>query len=258
MKALYLQHDSNTRQDEKIGPLLSRYGNWGYGVWWSINELLRISDCYRLPYTDDEITDLAFYLHEDEVLDVKELIDFCIERGLYEKKDGYFWSDRCQRDAAWSDRKHEQTKEAGRARARQMLSTRANAPPDAAAQEEKIIQDKKTKDKKNSGASEYVATLCEAIQKAGYMPTAMQFERDIIPLARDFEAAGKPLEWIADAATETVAKKAGHHNYMLNILRRWLAQGRNGEQNGTGTVAGDGDAIEKLRQAGQQRAGSKG
>ena len=91
MESLYLKHDIDCREDEKIIRLLRIKGFEGYGIYWMINEFL-FKHNGKMFITS--IPDIAYQTRIDESV-VKDIIE---NYGLYKIKDGQFYSDRLLED----------------------------------------------------------------------------------------------------------------------------------------------------------------
>ena len=86
-KVHYFKHESNARNDEKLLAVRRDYGMEGYGVYWSIVEMLREADEYSLP-TDYHY--IAWELHVAEEL-IKHIVE---DYDLFIVEDGCFYSER--------------------------------------------------------------------------------------------------------------------------------------------------------------------
>lgn len=81
----YFSHDYNARNDIKLKNLTMKHGLEGIGLYWCIIEMLYENEG-RL--SEDEIQIIAF-----DVRTTKELINSVIDDfGLFERRDGYFFS----------------------------------------------------------------------------------------------------------------------------------------------------------------------
>lgn len=81
----YFSHDASAFRDPKIAKLRRKYGLEGYGAFWAVVEALRVSDGYRmsLQFIQDFLDDIGAK---------REIFDYFFECGLFEKEDGYFFS----------------------------------------------------------------------------------------------------------------------------------------------------------------------
>ena len=95
--ALYFKFDANAHDDLKIKVLRNKYGWEGYGWFWFIISQLRMSANYELEYSNEtfEALSVDMGVEEDKV---KDYIDFCISRRLFNSEDGVFFSPRLNRD----------------------------------------------------------------------------------------------------------------------------------------------------------------
>jgi len=99
--AYYFSHDSNARNDVKIVALRRRYGMEAYGAYWCLIEILREQDNYKIDL--DLIDDIAYELHVDNL---REIIAFCVERGLLaEDADSIYSPSLLRRMESWEEAK---------------------------------------------------------------------------------------------------------------------------------------------------------
>lgn len=84
--AYYFSHDSNARNDEKILSLRMDLGMEGYGIFWSIIEMLRDSNNYKMRTHYERI---AFELHVNSETVKKVINDY----ELFTIEDDYFFSE---------------------------------------------------------------------------------------------------------------------------------------------------------------------
>ncbi len=97
--AYYFSHDSNALTDPKILSMRCDYGLEGYGLYWAILEMLRNESTYKL--TLNKNTYRAIKMQTNTNIDVEKFIDDCINEykdsesgdGLFNSKDGVFWSE---------------------------------------------------------------------------------------------------------------------------------------------------------------------
>lgn len=82
-------HDATAFNDPKIIRLRQKYGFEGYGVFWAVVEKLRLCQGYQFNYSDLDV--LSFELHI-EFEKLREILDFCIEIGLFVLSDDVFYS----------------------------------------------------------------------------------------------------------------------------------------------------------------------
>jgi len=86
--AYYFSHDANSRNDVKCVKLRREMGMEGYGIFWSIIEILREATDYQLQKSC--IDDIAFSLHVTPEKVTRIITDF----ELFETTDQLFWSPR--------------------------------------------------------------------------------------------------------------------------------------------------------------------
>jgi hypothetical protein len=75
--AYYFSHDSNARNDEKILDLRSDYGYEGYGIYWSIIEVMRDSTGYKLDKNKINALSIAINVSKDLLT---KFVDDCINK----------------------------------------------------------------------------------------------------------------------------------------------------------------------------------
>jgi len=98
-ETFYFSHDYNTRSDEKIIKLLRKYGMAGYGIFWTIVEMLYNNDnSLKVDYDD-----LAYELRIDAKI-IKSIIN---DFGLFVMNDGYFGSESIERRLSERDKRSE-------------------------------------------------------------------------------------------------------------------------------------------------------
>lgn len=107
--AYYFSHDSNSRNDEKILSLRMKLGMEGYGIYWSIIEMLRDSTDYRMQTQCGRI---AYELHTDSETIQCVLNDF----GLFETDTEYFWSESLLRRMEIKEEKSNKARESAKVR----------------------------------------------------------------------------------------------------------------------------------------------
>ena len=110
----YIKLDVNTFEDPKVKLLIKNYNLRGFGSWIRVVLILRNESDRRLEYSDFVWEALSVDL-EWAAIDVKTFIDDCIDKfKLFTKEDGYFYSERLNRDVAFLEERREQKRTAGR------------------------------------------------------------------------------------------------------------------------------------------------
>lgn len=110
MGATYFSHDEDARNDPKVTKLRAKYGMEGYGCYFAMLEMFSSESGHSLDYSQEQFEAIAYDLRCG--IDVKNLIDKCIEVGLFCTDGERFWSDSFNRrfDAAaekarrWSEK----------------------------------------------------------------------------------------------------------------------------------------------------------
>lgn len=114
--AYFFSHDSNARHDPKILKMRSVYKLEGLGLYWSIIEMMREQDDYKLPITNGSLPAYAFDLHCEESL-LNQYINDCIEKfNLFQTDGDNIWSLSLLRRMEGYDRKSDQAREAANIR----------------------------------------------------------------------------------------------------------------------------------------------
>lgn len=114
--AYYFSHDSNARYDPKILAMRSAFGMEGYGRYWSLIEILRDEDGYKLKKTKHLYDALAMQMQCDRNA-AQEYVDACInEFGLLHEDDNYIWSDSLINRMDNKDKKSEKARQAAQKR----------------------------------------------------------------------------------------------------------------------------------------------
>jgi uncharacterized protein YdaU (DUF1376 family) len=78
----YFSHDYDAREDEKIQNLIFKYGMEGYGIYWSIIEMLYKNDGYMQTHYER----IAYVLHTD----IKKIENIIKDFGLFEINENAF------------------------------------------------------------------------------------------------------------------------------------------------------------------------
>lgn len=90
-KKAYFSHDAETRSDPKIIALMSKYHWKGYGLFWGLCELLRISPNYEHP---TNYANLCKYFQFRSELIMRSIIN---DFGLFQIRAGMFYSESMKR-----------------------------------------------------------------------------------------------------------------------------------------------------------------
>jgi hypothetical protein len=101
--APYFAHDADARNDPKMVDLTAKYGMAGRGRWWTLVEILRSQDGYRLPMKPYVAHMLAseWMLGEEEAKQF--LVDLTNEFDLIHSDSEWMWSERLIRRMARLD-----------------------------------------------------------------------------------------------------------------------------------------------------------
>ncbi len=113
--AFFLKLDANTLEDPKIKVLFKHYGVQGFGQYIVTILKLRNEDKHRLEYCDFTFEALGLDFGCDKVEEVQKFIDDCIKKfNLFKLEDGFFFTERLNRDMARLEEKRELNRTAGR------------------------------------------------------------------------------------------------------------------------------------------------
>jgi len=93
----YFSHDSNARNDERILMLRSKYKWEGYGIYWSLIEMMFENEETKLSHSKIEGISGAYNI---DITLLKNIIDFCINEQLFESDNSCFWSNSLRRRKA--------------------------------------------------------------------------------------------------------------------------------------------------------------
>lgn len=111
LKATYLLHDSNSRNDEAILELIAEYGMEGYGTYWFLVEMLRESSELRLNWPVRAGLAKATGV---ELSKLKQMLSTCFDLGLFAYNSEHFWSERLRRDVERSQKISEMRAKSGK------------------------------------------------------------------------------------------------------------------------------------------------
>ena len=111
--AYYIKLDTNIREDPKVKLLIKNYNLRGFGSFISVILTMRYEADTRLEYSDFVFEALAVDL-DWSAKETRQFIDDCIDKfHLFKKQDGYFFSERLQKDVAVLEERREQARQAG-------------------------------------------------------------------------------------------------------------------------------------------------
>jgi len=108
--AYYFSHDSNARNDQRIMKLRMKYGMVGYGIYWSIIEILREQEDYSLNIKD--VDSIVYELREPEEMILSVIKDF----DLFIIKNNVFYSNSLKKRMRLREEKSDKARESARAR----------------------------------------------------------------------------------------------------------------------------------------------
>lgn len=114
--AYFFSHDSNARTDPKILDMLADYKAAGYGLYWTIIEMLRESDGYKLKRHKSIYKAISMQMLCERIA-VEEFINASIcEYELFAADEHYFWSESLLRRMQLKEQKSEKARRSARAR----------------------------------------------------------------------------------------------------------------------------------------------
>ena len=126
--SLYMKHDLNAFQDDKIIWMRSEYGAEGYGLYWMLNEFLRNQAECKAVVT--RIHAIAFTLNVDTDK-LQSFVNDCIDKyELYSSDGESFWSERMVSDKQHLDDVRQKRVENGRQGGRPRKSPKPEKPQD--------------------------------------------------------------------------------------------------------------------------------
>lgn len=105
----YFSHDSNARTDEKVLKLRSKHNAKGYGIYFMLIEMLHDANENKLQCDFDAIA----YEVREKPEDVQDIIE---NFGLFEIKDGFFWSNSLKKRMEMKNIKSEKARQSANIR----------------------------------------------------------------------------------------------------------------------------------------------
>jgi len=109
-EAYYFSHDTNARNDEKILCLRADYGITGYGAFWVLIEMMFENQNTQLSH--NHVKGIAYSLNMEVEL-LTNIINSCIEYGLFVSDGDNFWSESLRTRKGTYINKREKKVEAG-------------------------------------------------------------------------------------------------------------------------------------------------
>jgi hypothetical protein len=109
-EAFYFSHDTNARNDEKILCLRADYGITGYGAFWILIEMMFENQDTQLSHK--HVKGIAYSLNMEVEL-LTNIINSCIEYGLFVSDGENFWSESLRKRKGTYINKREKKVEAG-------------------------------------------------------------------------------------------------------------------------------------------------
>jgi len=143
-KIYYFPHEYNASNDPKCDCLISKFGYFGYGLFWKIVELLHQSKDLKLERKQYIYESLAMR-SQATASEVQDALEYCFEVELFVTDGHYFWSDRVLRNIE----EQKSISEKNRANAKKMWENRKR--PQATASDTKrphTIKENKIKENK--------------------------------------------------------------------------------------------------------------
>ena len=112
--AYYFSHDSNARNDPKCASLIQQSGMEGYGLYWSLVEMLHEQKGGKLEKFPGLIGGIAFQFHMTIEATSKQIEALVKQHFLLREDEKYLWSDRVLRNLEERKGKHVAKVEAGK------------------------------------------------------------------------------------------------------------------------------------------------
>lgn len=109
-EAYYFSHDTNARNDEKILCLRADHGTTGYGAFWILIEMMFENQDTQLSHK--HVKGIAYSLNMEVEL-LTNIINSCIEYGLFVSDGENFWSESLRKRKGTYMNKREKKVEAG-------------------------------------------------------------------------------------------------------------------------------------------------
>ncbi len=235
--AYYFSHDSNARNDPKIGAMISVYGMEGYGWYWVIVEMMREQENYRLRISGKyDYNALALQMHCTPEK-AAQFIHDCIyeftgekDEGLFQTDGDFIWSNSLLRRMKKKDERSAKAKRAAKARwnkdsdddtDNKKCSSNANAMQTQCSDDAIKGKERKGKEKKDNttvgGGDPLVNILRENIR--------LDIRKDEVEKISAWLDDGIELDVIEWAAKEARMSGTRNINYLNGILRNLHTEG---------------------------------
>ena len=109
---LFIRHDVTSLQDEKIALLDYKFSHVGYSIYWRLLEYMGRADDCQIEFSKLEIIAKRCLFSDPE--DVTEIVEYCLEIGLFLKSDDEktFYSKRLKADWEEMNNKRKKAREA--------------------------------------------------------------------------------------------------------------------------------------------------
>lgn len=156
----YFSHDSNALTDTKILNMRADYGLEGYGLYWSIIEMMRNEEDYKLSLSKN--TYRAIKTLTNTTIDIEKYINDCIEDyELFKQEDEKFYSKSLLRRMKEKDKKSEMARE----RANKRWKSNANdMQKQCTSNANKIKENKINKNKENNNNNNTIDSCVDGLQ----------------------------------------------------------------------------------------------
>ncbi len=109
----WFPHDSSARNDQRILMLRLKFGWHGYGLYWSILESMYEASDAKLDANALPALCLGFSIEEKEL---QEIVDYCVEIGLFQSEDGFLFSTRLVEQKKYHHERSEAARKSAEAR----------------------------------------------------------------------------------------------------------------------------------------------
>lgn len=154
-EAYYFSHDSNARHDPKITAMRGVYGMLGYGWFWTLVEMMREADGYKLDMKSKYAFNAYAIQTQCECNAIASFVHDCIhEFELFSSDGDSFWSESLLRRMELKESKSEKARNSAKARWENANASKNNA--NASKIDAKTMQVKERKVKESKVKKEYM------------------------------------------------------------------------------------------------------
>ena len=206
--AYYFPHDSNSRHDQKMTAMRSKYKCEGYGWYWILIEILREQEGYKLPINDKFSFHSLAHEMQTDIERVKEYINDCIDIYDLLKSDGEsIWSNSLLKRMVKVEEKRQQAIDAANKR----WGKREQSVSNATAKQSKV------KESKVKSSSVGISVLSDKKLWAEFSKEIQESEEFLFLTTKAVESERlKAIDWL-----KSVGKTyKNYKSFFKNWLRR--------------------------------------